>query len=131
LRQQEEAMAETVAKSRSRGPLVLAIIIMALGIGDLLTVLDIVHGIDWAWTLGLAVAGMLTFVLSGGVDKVSVVLGPLLLAASALSLLRQTGRLNANVEVPLLVITAGALLLVAQLGAVPPPKWIGPPGRSE
>jgi hypothetical protein len=88
-----------------------------------------VPGIDWAWTLGLAVVGLLAFVLSGGVDKVSVVVGPLLLAASLFSVLRQTGRLNVNTEVPLLVITLGVLIFIAQLSVVPPPRWIAPPRR--
>jgi hypothetical protein len=122
-------MAETGEKNQSKGPLVLAILIVALGVGDLLTVRGVVPGIDWAWTLGLAVVGLLAFVLSGGVDKVSVVVGPLLLAASLFSVLRQTGRLNVNTEVPLLVITLGVLIFIAQLSVVPPPRWIAPPRR--
>jgi len=120
-------MPDTGGKKQSKGPLVLAILIVALGVGDLLTVRGFVPGIDWAWTLGLAVVGLLTFVLSGGVDKVSVVVGPLLLVASLLSVLRQTSGLDVNTEVPLLVITLGVLIFVAQLGAVPSPKWIVPP----
>ena len=71
----------------------------------------------------MAAVGVLTLVL-GGVDKVTVVIGPLFLIASSLSLLRQTGRLTINLEVPVLVIATGILLLVAQLKSIPPPTWL-------
>src|SRR5262245_43424270 len=124
-------MAETGRISRSKGPLVLSILIIALGIGDLLTAQGFIPGIDWAWTLGLAVVGILTFVLSG-FDKVSVVVGTFLIASSVLSVLRQTDRITENVEVPLLVISLGVLIFIAQLSIVPAPKWlVWPPGGDD
>jgi hypothetical protein len=104
---------------------VLPILLITLGAGWLLTTLGIVPAIDWVWTLGLTVAGLLTIAI-GGLDKVTVVLGPFLIIASCLSVLRQTDRLPVNAEVPILVIVAGVLLLVARLPAVPVPKWILP-----
>ncbi|HWB00661.1 MAG TPA: hypothetical protein VG713_19340 [Pirellulales bacterium] len=104
---------------------VLPILLITLGAGWLLTTLGIAPAIDWVWTLGLAVAGMLTLGI-GGVDKVTIVLGPFLIIASCLSVLRQTERLPVNAEVPILVMVAGVLLLVARLSAVPAPKWILP-----
>jgi hypothetical protein len=68
---------------------------------------------------------VLTFVVSG-VDKVSVVVGPFFLLASVLSVLRQTGSLRLDVEVPVLVIGIGVLMLVAQVPAVPTPGWFVP-----
>ena len=123
-------MAESVGTKR-KGPLVLAVLIIALGVGDLLTVRGFMPGIDWAWTLALAVVGVLSVVLSGGVDKVSIVVGPWLLTASLLSTLRQAGKLDLDVEVPLLVITLGVLIFLAQLSVVPAPKWISPPRGKE
>src|SRR5262249_55567418 len=73
--------------------------------------------------LGLGVVGILTFVLSKGLDKVSVVLGPFFLLASLLSILRQTGNVSLDIEVPVLVISVGVLLLAAQLPAIPKPDW--------
>jgi hypothetical protein len=99
------------------------ILLITVGAGWLLTTLGIAPDIDWVWTLGLAIAGVLTFVL-GGFDKVTVVVGPFFIVASCLSLLRQTGRLPLNVEVPLLVILAGVLLLLARSPSVPIPKWV-------
>ena len=108
---------------QSKGLLVLSIFIITIGIGDLLTTLGFFPGVDWVWTLALAIVGVLVIVLSGGIDKVSIVIGPFLLAASVLSILRQTGQLDPKLEASLVVILIGVLLLVSQLGAVPPPRW--------
>ena len=52
-----------------------------------------------------------------------MVIGPFFIVTSCLSVLRQTGRIGFNVEVPILVIVAGVLLLIARLPIVPVPKW--------
>lgn len=103
--------------------LVLPILLITVGAGWLLTVLKVAPGIDWVWTLGLAIVGLMTFALSG-LDKLTVVVGPFFIAASFLSILRQTGRLAMDVEVPILVILAGVLMLVARAPAIPLPKWV-------
>jgi hypothetical protein len=118
-----------------RAPLVIPILIIVVGVGWLLTARGFGPGINWVWTLGLGVIGILTFVLSG-VDKVSVVVGPFFLLSSLLSVLRQTGNLDLDIEVPVLVITIGILLLIAQLPAIPKPGWFVPiapedPGASK
>ncbi|NOX56805.1 MAG: hypothetical protein GXP27_20660 [Planctomycetes bacterium] len=107
----------------SRATLVLAILLITVGTGWLLTALDVVPGIDWIWTLGLFVTGLLTF-LMGGIDKVTFVLGSFFVIASVLSVLRQTGRLSLDVEVPLLIIILGILMLVARHPSIPVPNWI-------
>jgi len=106
-----------------RKTLILPFLLIAVGAGWLLTTLGVAPGIDWIWTLGLAIVGLLTLAVSG-IDKVSVVIGPLFIFASSLSILRQTGRLRFDVEIPILVILAGVLLLVARMPAIPIPKWI-------
>lgn len=103
--------------------LLFPILLITVGTGWLLTTLGVAPGIDWVWTLGLAVIGLLTFVVSG-VDKVTVVIGPFLILASCLSILRQTGRLHFDIEVPLLVIITGILVLIARIPLIPMPKWI-------
>jgi len=114
--------------SNSRASLVIPILIIVVGVGWLLTAKGVSPGVNWIWTLGLGVIGILTFVVSKGFDKVSVVIGPFFLLASLLSVLRQTGQLSVEIEVPLLVISVGALLLAAQLPAVPKPSWfVAPP----
>jgi hypothetical protein len=119
--------------SHNRAPLVIPILIMVVGAGWLLTAEGVGSGINWIWTLGLFVIGLLTFVVGKGVDKVSVVIGPFFILASLLSVLRQSGQLNVNIEVPLLVISIGALLLIAQLRTIPKPGWLveDPPPTDE
>lgn len=108
--------------STSKAPLVIPILIIVVGTGWLLTAKEFGPGINWVWTLGLGVIGMLTFIV-GGFDKVSVAVGPFFLLASLLSVLRQTDHLSLDVEVPLLVTAIGVLLLIAQLPAIPKPDW--------
>ena len=103
--------------------LILPILLITVGAGWLLTTLGVMPGINWVWSLGLAIVGLLTFAV-GGFDKVTVVIGPFFILASCLSVLRQTGRLRVNIEVPVLVVIAGILLLVARTPAIPIPKWI-------
>jgi hypothetical protein len=107
------------------GPVVIPILIIAVGVGWLLTARGVAPGINWVWTLSLGVIGILTFVLSG-LDKVSVVVGPFFLLASVLSVLRQTENLSLELEIPLLVIAIGVLLLGAQLPVIPKPGWFVP-----
>jgi hypothetical protein len=113
--------------SNSRAQLVIPVLIIAVGVGWLLTAQGYAPGVNWIWILGLGVVGILTFVLSKGFDKVSVVLGPFFLLASLLSVLRQTGRLSLDIEMPVLVISVGVLLLVAQLPTIRKPGWYVPP----
>jgi hypothetical protein len=110
--------------------LLLPALLIIVGVGWLLTTLGIVPGIDWVWTLGLAAVGFLTF-LVGGFDKVTFVAGVFFIVTSVLSVLRQTGRISLNVEVPILVILAGALLLIARHPLIPIPNWVDDPAKSE
>ena len=109
--------------------LLLPILLITIGVGWLLSTLGIVPSIDWVWTLGLAVVGLLTFVF-GGIDKVTVVIGPFFIIASCLSILRQTNRLDLDIEIPILVILVGILLLIARTSAVPAPQWISQDPRA-
>ena len=104
-------------------PLVIPILLIVLGVGWLLTTMGIVPQVDWVWTLGVALVGILAFVL-GGFDKVTFVVGTFFLLASLLSVLRQTGRLAVNIEIPVLVIAAGVLMLVALSRFIPIPNWL-------
>jgi hypothetical protein len=101
----------------------LPILLMTFGVGWLLTSLGIAPRVDWIWTLGIGAVGLLTLAF-GGFNKFTVVVGPFLILSSAFAFLRQMGMLRLEVEAPLLVIIFGALLLVAQMPAVPIPNWI-------
>lgn len=109
--------------SHNRAPLIIPVLIIVVGVGWLVSALGFGPGINWVWTLGLGVIGILTIVASGGFDKVSIVIGPFFLVASLLSVLRQTGQLSLDIEVPVLVISIGVFSLLAQLPAIPKPGW--------
>jgi hypothetical protein len=103
------------------------VLIITLGLGWLLTVNNLMPGVNWIWVLGLAVIGFLVLAV-GGIDKVTFVVGPFLVASTFFSLLRQTGRISVDTEVPTLVIVFGVLMLLAKLLPIPIPKWIIEPG---
>jgi hypothetical protein len=105
---------------KRRGGLIAGALILALGIAGLLNELDVVPGVNWIWTLGLAVVGLLV-ILFGGYNKASMVVGPFVLIGAVLSFLRQTGNLSQTIEVPILTVVLGLLLLVVYLLRVPDP----------
>ncbi|MBC8116203.1 MAG: hypothetical protein H7062_17590 [Candidatus Saccharimonas sp.] len=110
----------------SKGLVVLSLLIITVGVGWLLTTLAVAPGINWVLTLSLGMIGVLAFVVSGGVDKVSVIIGPFFLIGSVLSLLHQAKLLSLDVEIPIYVIAVGVLMLVAQLPVIPLPSWYIP-----
>lgn len=107
---------------KTKGPVIMSALLIILGLGWLLNNLNVMHTVDWVWTGALAGVGVI--VLAMGLDKVTLVVGGFLLIASCMSLLRQTGRLTTDVEVPALVITLGVLLLVSHLAPIRKPDWL-------
>ncbi|MEZ6059680.1 MAG: hypothetical protein R3C19_04895 [Planctomycetaceae bacterium] len=103
--------------------LAVPLLLIVTGTGWLLSVLGIAPEIDWVWTLALALIGVMTFV-SVGFDKGTLVIGGFFLVTSILSVLRQTGRITFNAEVPVLLISVGVLMLIARHPAIPRPGWI-------
>jgi hypothetical protein len=112
-----------VSTRASMKRLAIPIMITALGVAWLLTAQEVLPAVSWPWTIGLAVAGLLSFIYLG-FNKLSFVAGLFFLIASVVSLLRQTGRLAPDLEIPLLVIIFGLLLLLAQVLRLPRPAWI-------
>jgi len=103
--------------------LIVPVLTVIVGVTWLLNVLEIMPGVDWMWTVGLASVGILTLVV-GGVNKLTIVTGPFLMVASVCSLLRQTNRLVVDREIPILVIILGVLMLISQLSGLPMPEAI-------
>lgn len=101
-------------------------LLMALGTGWLLTVLNVLPGVNWPWIILLAGAGLLPLFM-WGVDAATFPLSGFLLACTFASLLRQTGQLHADIETPILVIGAGFLMFVGHFLPLSRPIWlIGP-----
>jgi hypothetical protein len=102
--------------------LAIPLVIITTGVGWLLSSLDVFPAIDWVWTLGLAMIGVL--ILLAGPDKVTLVAGPLFLLSALLSIPRQMGHLQADVELPMLIIVLGVLLLLVRSSRVASPRWM-------
>ena len=98
----------------SKTPVIISVLVIALGTAWLLNTLHVIESVDWIWTLGLAVAGILVIAL-GERSKLTFVIGPFLVISSIFSVLRQTGRLRVDLELPILFIVLGVLLLLAQI----------------
>jgi hypothetical protein len=111
-----------------KSPITVPILIITVGVGWLLTVLNVLPGVNWVWLLALGAVGSLVLLL-GGLNKLTIVVGPFLILATLFSLLRQTGRISMDIEVPLLVISAGVLMLVARQAPIPPPRWMSEPPK--
>lgn len=105
-----------------RKQLLVPSLIIVIGTGWLLNAMDLFPAVDWVWTLLLAGAGVLSLLL-GGVNKLTIVVGPFLLAGAVCSIFRQMGHLPLKFEMPILVIVLGVLLLYAQLSNLPAPRW--------
>ena len=103
--------------------LVVPLLVITLGIAWILNVRDILPGVNWIWTIGLAISGIICLIIDK-INKFNFVLGLFLIIASVFSILRQTDRIPEDIEVPSLFITLGILMLVAQLVKLPSPSWV-------
>jgi len=106
----------------SQKSLVVSLLMITVGVGWLLMARGVAPQVNWVWTLGLAVCGVLVFA-TNGFDKFSLVVGMFFLVGSLISLLRQQSLLLVQAEAPILVIVAGTLLLLARSKRVPMPEW--------
>jgi hypothetical protein len=103
----------------------LAIALITIGSGWLLSSVEVMPGVDWIWTLGLIVTGIVILLL-GGIDKATIVAGPFFIATGILSVLRQNDYMQINTEVPILIIVLGILILFSCLSSLPDPPWLLP-----
>ena len=117
----------------SRKPAIaISFLIVAVGIAWLLNAMRVVPNLDWIWIIGLGVSGILLLTITR-LDRFNFVAGLSLIVSSVLAVLRQTEKITVNIEAPILFITVGILLLVAQVlplpaASVPAEK---PPGNGE
>jgi hypothetical protein len=106
-----------------RKTFVAPVLVITVGVAWLLMTLNVIAPVNWVWTLGLAIGGIITL-LASGIDRLTIVVGPFLILASFASVLRQTGQLRMEHEVPCLVIALGVLMLIARLLNIPAPTWM-------
>lgn len=105
-------------------------LVTTVGVGWLLTVLNVNPQIFWIPVLGMAVGGVLTLVV-GGLDKGTVVLGPLLIACAGFAYARQSGHIAVEVMLPCIVTAAGLLMFVAYFLPLPYPDWLTSPAEPQ
>ena len=91
---------------------------MVVGATWLLNTYNVIQGVDWIWTGGLAAAGILCLWV-GGLNQLTIVTGPFLISASILSILRQTGQITLEREIPILVIILGFFMLLSHVLKLP------------
>jgi hypothetical protein len=100
---------------KSRKPAIaISFLIVALGVAWLLNAMRVAPELDWIWIIGLGVSGILLLTITR-LDRFNFVAGLSLIVSSVLSALRQTKTITVNIEAPILFITVGILLLLAQL----------------
>ena len=92
------------------------LIIIATGCGWLLSSNGVMPGVDWAWVLVIGTAGILSLIT--GLNKFSIVFGPMMLLASVLMVLMQSKRIQVDLALPVLVIALGILMLVSRFSKV-------------
>ena len=110
--------------SNCRRRFIVPVLVLLVGVGWLLNQAEIVRGVDWLWTGFLGLSGLAILTLSRW-TRSSVVAGVVLLLAAVASVLRQTGRLAVEWEIPMLVVTLGILMILGQL--LPLPSGGAPP----
>lgn len=101
------------------------VLVIALGVTWLLNVMNVLPGVDWIWTVALAATGLIVLMF-GGINKLTVVVGPFLMIGSVCSLLRQLDKLPIDREVPILTIILGILMLLVQFLNLPLPEMLTP-----
>jgi hypothetical protein len=89
------------------------IVLIILGIAWLLDSFNWLPQVHWLWIFGLSGAGVVILWLDG-VNKSSIVVGPLLILAGFLSFVRQYFEIGWRHTFPVMLIAAGVLMLVAR-----------------
>lgn len=102
----------------------LPVVLIVLGLVWLLNSLDWLPDVHWLWIIGLAGAGAAILLLDG-ITKSSVIAGPLLILAGLMSFLRQYHALGWRFIIPVMLIAAGILMLVARSPAIPESRTFG------
>ena len=92
--------------------------LIVLGLAWLLDVGNVAPDINWVMTIGVAALGVLG-IFTFSLNKVIIVICPLLVVESLCSLLKQIGILQTSVELPILFIALGSLLLLVQVLKLP------------
>ena len=104
------------------------IVLIVIGAAWLLNSLHWLPEVHWLWILGLGGSGIAILLLDG-VTKSSVVVGPILIVAAFLSFFYQYYGLGWRFIIPIMLISAGCLMLLARSRWIPESRNL--PGDTE
>jgi hypothetical protein len=94
------------------------IVLIVIGAAWLLNSLHWLPEVHWLWILGLSGAGVAILAVDG-FTKSSVVAGPLLIVAGLLSFFYQYYGLGWRFIIPIMLISAGLLMLISRSPSIP------------
>ena len=109
---------------------IIPVIVLTIGVGHLLNVQGFIPQVDWLWIGMLGVVGILTLIF-GSRNKMTFTLGPWLIVMAVCSFLRKVDIISMKTEVPILVITLGALLLLTEVFKLPTPDYLKNPNKED
>ena len=98
---------------------VLPVLLIAIGAGWLMNELDLFPSLTWMAILGLTLSGLAVLAIEG-VNKSTIVVGPMLIAAGTTTFLRQQYQLPWSIQWPALMILCGLVMLVARSHKISP-----------
>lgn len=116
--------------------IIFPVVLIVIGAGWLLNEINYFPSVSWIVIIGLLVAGVAVLALEG-INKSTVVLGPMLIAGAVTTFLRQQFGLTLSIQWPVLLILCGCLMLLARsswIRPAPPKPWekiATPPSRQE
>jgi hypothetical protein len=120
-------------QEKARGGVWLPVALIVIGAGWLMHRLEIFPSVNWIVILALVTAGVAVLLLEG-INKSTIVIGPMLIAGGVTTFFQQQYDLARSVQFPLLLILCGLLMLLARSDAIaaPPPKpWEKRPQRQD
>lgn len=109
--------------SAQRKTIICAVAVIGIGVAWLLNAAGFMPPVEWVWTIGLALMGVLVLVING-LDKATAVVGPFLIIGALFSFLRQMGKIEIRFEAPILFLIFGVLLLISAVAPLKPSKWL-------
>lgn len=99
--------------------------LIVIGAGWLLNEINYFPSVSWIVIIGLFVAGVAVLLIDG-LNKSTIVLGPMLIAGAVTTFCRQQFGLGLSVQLPVLLIFCGCLMLLARstwIRPAPPKPW--------